>query len=131
MKWLWTLAFGVVVCAAVYFWVSQKPTGAPGASSREMEAWRAVAKGALLVDVRTPGEFQQGHLEGALNIPHDQILNHVEELGGDKDRSIVLYCRTGNRSGQAEKALKDNGFTHVLNGGGYRDLLKARPDVSP
>lgn len=89
------------------------------------DAWAAIRSGALLVDVRTQAEFDQGHLEGALLIPHDQIGARASELGGEKSRAIVLYCRSGNRSSQAKKALEGLGFTNVMNAGGYESLKEA------
>lgn len=90
------------------------------------DAWTAIRSGALLVDVRAQAEFDQGHLEGALLIPHDQIAARASELGDDRSRAIVLYCRTGNRSAQAKKALEGLGFTNVMNAGGYDTLKQAR-----
>ena len=85
-------------------------------------AWQQIRAGALLVDVRSPEEFAAGHLEGALNIPHDVIAARLAEFGQDKTKQIVLYCRSGRRSGIARDALIANGFTAVVNAGGYEDL---------
>ena len=90
------------------------------------DAWAAIRSGALLVDVRTQAEYEQGHLEGALLIPHDQIPSRVTELGEDKSRAIVLYCRSGNRSSQAKQALEELGYTNVMNAGGYERLKQAQ-----
>ena len=90
------------------------------------EAWTAIRSGALLVDVRTQAEYDQGHLEGALLIPHDQIGGRAGELGDDKSRPVVLYCRSGNRSSQAKAALESLGFTNVMNAGGYETLKHAQ-----
>ena len=90
------------------------------------EAWAAIRSGALLVDVRTQAEYDQGHLEGALLIPHGQIAARVTELGEDKSRAIVLYCRSGNRSSQAKQALEELGYTNVMNAGGYERLKQAQ-----
>lgn len=93
--------------------------------TREAIALELIAAGALLVDVRTPEEFAAGHLEGALNIPHDQTEARLAEYGTDKSASIVVYCRSGRRSGIAEDILTKNGFTAVHNGGGYEALMAA------
>ncbi|MEW6753229.1 MAG: rhodanese-like domain-containing protein [Candidatus Latescibacterota bacterium] len=90
-------------------------------------AWQEIRQGALLIDVRTAAEFAQGHLDGAVNIPHEQIGDGVVRLGADKDRRVVLYCRSGRRSGLAHKTLWDLGYRHVLNAGGYEDLKATRP----
>lgn len=80
-----------------------------------------IAAGALVVDVRTPAEFNAGHHPGARNIPLDQIKARIKEFGS-KTGPIVVYCRTGNRSGIALKILKEQGFTDVTNGGGLTDM---------
>ena len=81
------------------------------------EARTLVSEGAKLVDVRTPGEFASGHIQGALNIPVDQIGGHADELGA-KDRPVVVYCRSGMRSAKAKQILEAAGFTKVSNLGG-------------
>ena len=80
-----------------------------------------VARGALLVDVRTPEEFSTGHVEGAINIPHTDVEQRVLEFGASKGREIVLYCRSGNRSGLAKASLEALGYTKVFNAGAYED----------
>ena len=92
----------------------------------EETAWRKIRIGALLVDVRTPAEYARGHIEGAMNIPYDQIEARTGELGDDKNREIVLYCRSGRRSALAKQTLEKLGFTHVFNAGSYQRLLEAR-----
>jgi len=89
--------------------------------------WNKVAEGALLVDVRSDAEFSDGHLPGALHIPHTDVEARIAEFGDDKARPIVLYCKSGGRAGKAEKVLLANGFTNVTNGGGYTDLLASKP----
>ena len=72
------------------------------------EARQLVEGGAVLIDVRTPGEFSAGHIEGAKNIPLDQVERRVKDFPKDKD--IVLYCRSGARSGQALRLLESKGY---------------------
>ncbi len=93
----------------------------------EAKGWALIAAGALLVDVRTADEFSAGHLEGALNIPHDQVAARLAEFGPDKSRDVVLYCRSGHRAGLAEAVLSENGFSAVFNAGGYEPMLAAKP----
>ena len=82
-------------------------------------------EGALLVDVRTDAEFGSGHIDGAMHIPHDQIGDRVAEVekavGGDKAKPVVVYCRSGRRSGMAKQTLESKGFTNVVNLGGIDD----------
>ena len=67
----------------------------------------------IVVDVRTPEEFAQAHVQGARNIPVQALAQRYTELGNDKQVPIVLYCRSGARSAVAAKLLRDHGFTHV------------------
>jgi phage shock protein E len=94
--------------------------------SLEQEAWRSIRSGALVVDVRTPEEYAGGHLDGALNIPYDQIEARRAELGTALDRPVVLYCRTGRRAGIAKKTMEALGFTNVLNARSYEALKTAQ-----
>jgi len=77
------------------------------------EARKMVEDGAVLVDVRSPGEFGSGHIKGAKNIPVGEIGARAGEL--PKDKTIVVYCRSGARSGQARSALASKGFENVHN----------------
>lgn len=79
-----------------------------------------VAKpGTVVLDVRTPSEYAEGHLQGAMNIDVNaaDFTTRVNQL--DKDKAYAVYCRSGNRSGAALKIMKDAGFTQVqhLDGG--------------
>lgn len=87
-------------------------------------AWQLIEQGALVIDVRTPGEFKQGHLPNAVNIPYHLVLAGAEQLKLDKAASVVVYCRSGRRSGIAQQTLEKAGYLQVYNGGGF-ELLKA------
>ena len=82
------------------------------------DAHRWVAEGARLVDVRTSGEYASGHIEGAVNIPVQELPTRVGELGKDKSKAIVVYCQSGGRSSHAKMLLERAGFTKVGNLGG-------------
>jgi len=69
-----------------------------------------------LIDVRTTGEFNSGHIPGALNIPVDNLSSKLGKLS--KDRTIVLYCQSGARASGALATLKSKGFQNVWNFGG-------------
>ncbi|PTX65077.1 rhodanese-related sulfurtransferase [Melghirimyces profundicolus] len=73
----------------------------------------------VLVDVRTQEEYEEGHIPGARHIPHDQMEERAGELEGDKDKEILLICRSGRRSVIAANILADKGFKrlHNLKGG--------------
>lgn len=87
-------------------------TGGDGAEERgrvDGDAARAlVAEGATLLDVRTPGEFADGHLDGALNVPVQALPAGAAEL--PKDRPVVVYCRSGRRSAAAAEMLRARGW---------------------
>jgi rhodanese-related sulfurtransferase len=76
-----------------------------------------LAEGTMIIDVRTPGEFASGHLEGALNIDvqSPDFAAQVSQL--DPTQEYFIYCRSGNRSGQAISQMSNMGFTSMINGG--------------
>ena len=116
--------------AALFLFVATSPVSAEDSHheelTREQIALQLIAKGALLVDVRRAEEFAAGHLDGAIHIPHDETEARLAEYGADKSREIVVYCRSGRRSGIATEILRANGFTNVHNGGGYEPILAAK-----
>ena len=78
----------------------------------------------VVIDVRTPDEWSSGHLENAMNIEWQDILNVTNSV--TKDEKIYLYCRSGNRSGRATQTLIDAGYSNVTNAGSLKqasDLL--------
>ena len=81
------------------------------------------AKG-IWIDVRSAEEFNSGHLQNAVNIPHDQIIEGIKVVSSDKNAPINLYCRSGRRAEVALNELKKAGYTNVTNHGGYDDLIK-------
>lgn len=68
----------------------------------------------IVLDVRTPDEFAEGHIKGAINISHDQINNQLDEIIAYKDQTVVVHCRSGRRAVSAEQALIAAGFSDVL-----------------
>ena len=77
-----------------------------------------------IIDVRTEQEYKEGHLKNSINIPHVEIKNKINDQVKDKDQKIILYCRSGRRSGIAEKILKEMGYKNVVNAGAYEKLKK-------
>ena len=75
-----------------------------------------------VIDVRTEAEWDTGHLEGALHIEWQDILNISSDI--QKDEEIFLYCRSGNRSGKATKILVDAGYINAKNAGSIEDASK-------
>jgi phage shock protein E len=76
----------------------------------------------LWIDVRSAEEYAAGHLDGAVNIPYDEIATRILEVTRDKQRAIRLYCGIGVRAQVAKIALEAQGFEQVTNEGGYRAL---------
>ena len=77
--------------------------------------------GYIILDVRTPEEFADKHIPGAINIPNETIgTEEIPELP-DKDRLIMVYCRSGNRSKQASEKLATLGYTNIVEFGGIND----------
>ena len=74
----------------------------------------------VLIDVRTPQEYAEGHLEGAMLMPHDRIGEAVEARFPDKNTPILLYCRSGGRSEMARKTLVSRNYTRIENLGGMQ-----------
>ena len=71
----------------------------------------------IIVDVREPGEFVRGHVDGAINIPPQDLLAGSKQLDGvPKDTELILYCRTGSRSNVAMNILATQGYTNIING---------------
>lgn len=81
-----------------------------------------INEGAFLVDVRTAGEFAQGHVKGSVNIPVDSIEMKLQQFKNKKN--IIVFCRSGSRSGMAKSILEQNGFTNVTNGGTWEQVNK-------
>ena len=103
-----TLTVATVLAALVTLFVFRSFAG----KCSPTLAKQLVSVGAKLVDVRTPGEFSAGHIDGAVNVPLHELDGRVMELG-DVDKPIVLYCRSGARSGKAKRLLGTHGFTEV------------------
>ena len=79
-----------------------------------------VKNGAIIVDVRTKGEYQSGHIKGSLNIPLNTIGSDLSKL--KKDKPVITFYASGMRSTSAKSILKSKGFTEVYNGGGWMSL---------
>lgn len=80
----------------------------------------------LVVDVRTPEEFEDGGFPDAVNIPLDELMERLDELGGNTAREIVVYCASGARSAYAQRMLTQVGYSKVKNGGGIAAMMTSR-----
>ena len=82
---------------------------------RKDEISQYIKQGAVLVDARSPQEYREGHLDGAISIPDYQIRRTVIRLIENKEQLIVVYCSTGHRSQEAQRILENMGYNNVYN----------------
>ena len=88
---------------------------------KKVDYAQLLQEGAIILDVRSKGEFEGGHIKGALNIPVDQLRNNFSKLK-DKNKPIITCCASGMRSASAKSILISGGYTSVFNGGGWNSL---------
>ena len=84
---------------------------------------QAIQQGAVIIDLRTAYEFDQGHIPRSLNIPVDRIKANVERIKGFR-KPVILCCSTGNHCWEAADILRDAGIDQVINGGSWQTLLR-------
>jgi rhodanese-related sulfurtransferase len=99
--------FALLLLPSVAF--AAGPPLTPDALVRMQQAGQAP----LLLDVRTPAEYSQGHIAGALNIPVDQVAARHGALGVGRDREVVVYCQSGKRAARARQTLESLGYSNV------------------
>lgn len=83
-----------------------------------------IAQRPIYIDVRSPSEYESGHLRGAYNLNFDTVGKRIHELTSARNTPIILYCQSGRRSGFAKEALEGMGFVNVANAGGLNDVLR-------
>ena len=118
MNWSIVLVIGVVVALII----GLKRLGLVFAKA----ALAHLKNGALVIDVRSPGEFNSGHLPNVINIPLDDIATALPKRVKDKNQTLLLHCASGMRSGIAKDTLKSLGYANVSNLG---SLARARKIV--
>jgi len=91
-----------------------------GLSREEIQALKV--QGAMILDVRTPGEFSQGHAPGSRNVPLDRLASQMEAL--DRSKPILVCCASGARSAAAKAMLDKAGFTQVRNAGSWQRVMQ-------
>ncbi len=107
------------ICAGLV-WTLVAGRGAGGPRLGPVEATRMInSEDAVVVDVRSDGEFRQGHIINAINVPESLLESQIDKLEKFRERPVILVCRTGQASGKASAALKRKGFArvHTLAGG--------------
>lgn len=120
------LLLALLLCAAVFPTLAQEAATPEAKPAQAAPAIKPIDQQALLdriaardeslliLDVRTAEEYAQGHVEGAVHIPYDQLPQRVGEIAAAKDKDVVLYCRSGRRSEIAAGTLQEKGFTRLL-----------------
>ena len=118
MKKLLTIVLSAAAIAVPFF------ASANTAPQTEQSAVQPEKAKGVWIDVRSAEEFNAGHLQDAVNIPHDKIIARIQAVSPDKNAPVNLYCRSGRRAEAALNELKNAGYTNVTNHGGYEDLVK-------
>lgn len=95
-----------------------------GGGDKNPDTPRLLKEGALIVDTRTPGEYANGHVKNAINIPYDLIARSIDQYETDPSKPIIVYCRSGNRSSIAKKNLVEAGYTNVVDAGSIGNMQK-------
>jgi len=108
----------IVIAVGVIFFIYKKVTN--GQKTKKIINMLQSNEKTVIVDVRTSGEFNGGHIRNSINIPLDKISSSAEQLWGYDH--IVVVCASGIRSAQAASILKGKGFTSVVNGGCWTNL---------
>jgi phage shock protein E len=104
----------VIIGAVVVFLLLKRMSLVSTATARD---W--LSKGALVIDVRSEGEYQAGHLPGAISIPLGRLGDEIVRRAPDKEQAILLHCLSGTRSSMAKTMLKRMGYRNVFNLGSY------------
>jgi rhodanese-related sulfurtransferase len=108
MSTLWGMIFGGLLFSIIFVKKSKKPANG---------LTEPISSGALILDVRTPGEYAGGHIQNSINIPLDELGASMHKL--NKEQNIVVVCASGMRSTKAVKMLKNKGFQNCHNGGSW------------
>jgi phage shock protein E len=109
----WTLVIIVVIGLAL-FYALKRASFVSAAKAQQF-----LSQGALVVDVRSPGEFSSGKVPGAVNLPLGEIASEAERQLPDKNRVLLLHCLSGTRSAMAQRHLKGLGYVNVHNLGSF------------
>ena len=86
----------------------------------KVDLGEVMARGGVIVDVRTTGEYAAGHLKGSINIPLSELGNQIYKL--NKSKPVITCCASGMRSSSAKSMLQSSGFSEVHNGGSWMNL---------
>jgi phage shock protein E len=92
---------------------SKRSAGPKSITAEQLTEQIQLSRAPLILDVRSEKEYADGHIPGAMNIPHDQLLNRLSEINAAKTEEIVVHCRSGHRAGIAKKVLIEAGYSNV------------------
>jgi rhodanese-related sulfurtransferase len=125
------LIAGAMWVAVAALAVASEPAVTPMSQQALLEHQSKHPGHLFVLDVRTPQEYAEGHVPGAVNVPYDQLASRLAEVPKDKD--VVLYCKSGRRAGIAADVLAANGYTRLshLEGDMNAWIEKGRPVAKP
>lgn len=109
----WTITLILVAVVVVFFILKRSGQISPDAALAHLR------NGALVIDVRSPGEFNSGHLPTAINLPLEEIETVLPRRVKDRNQVLLLHCQSGTRSGMAKEKLKGRGYANAFNLGSY------------
>jgi phage shock protein E len=116
-----------LVLACTLFCANPVVAELKGNAEAASAGWELIEKGALLIDVRSATEYEGGHIEGSINIPHSEIDALKQAIGSELDRSVVFYCGSGRRADKVRLQLEAEGFTGIFNASGLDAMEATRP----
>lgn len=108
----------LIYCYALHTQTNAEPLSYRSVSPEEAKKLMETQEGYILLDVRAPEEFAEGHIPGAICIPHDAVKEAAPEQLPDRNQLILVYCRSGRRSKLASEALAELGYTQIVEFGG-------------
>ena len=103
----------------------QKSTGPASISPRELAELIRLERAPLILDVRSAEEYAEGHIPGALNIPHDQLGDRLSQIDAAENDEIVVHCKSGYRANVAEEILSEAGYSNLRDLDGHMNAWKS------
>ena len=120
-KWMFLLLAAILLTACGQTNGNEQEAMYVNITAQEAKTIMDTEQGYVILDTRTREEYDQGHIPGAIQISHDEIMEKAEEVLTDKDQLILVYCRSGRRSKIAAEALVELGYTNIKEFGGIID----------
>jgi len=117
--------FALLVCLALVLSACGKDETTATITAADLAGRIGKGTAPAIFDVRTPEEYEAGHIPGAINIPHDRLADRIGEFAPYQDMEVVVYCRSGKRAGIAETALAAAGFRNVKDLEGHMQQWEA------